>query len=440
MSACASDSDPNADGFDPVASPGLESVIEQGKADGAFGSRDISLNTTVTGETVGEAVALYSIDLQSGDQFTVTVERTSGDLRPAAYLYEDVTTFVRPTNFDVSPTIVTLDFAASANGEHFIAVRAHRGQGGGEFSLTVSCTGGPCQTGSSLTGIARADQCLTRASACFLRRLPSFNGRVGAATAQAVLTECLEEEGPDCGGACDAATDLQNTCNTILDELPRLADEPEACLSELGACLNGCSDANFIGYGEEEFLEAATCWIGHQGSSSSADGSCLDYINGIDVCGGNEYVAGTPEACNALCASTDGAWDEGPWDFCTDECDNLQDEVDAFITTLANDAGEFPDPDSDPAFAYVRYDEIDEAVRRAAEFYEQDFNEEENRTGGRASGQIDGDHLSITRDGRIIGYMVDFQIFIDDPLFDGAGERLYYNVEGDLVTSVSWDG
>ena len=227
LSACASDSDPNGDGFDPTASPGLESVIAEGKADGAFGSREISLNTTVTGETVGEAVVLYSIDLQGGDQFTVNVDRTSGDLRPAAYLYEDVTTFVRPTSFDVAASSVELNFAAATTGEHFIAVRAYRGQGGGEFSLTVTCTGGPCQTGSSLTGVARADQCITRASACFLRRIPSFNGRVGAATAQTVLTECLEEEGPDCGGACDAATDLQNTCSAILDELPRLADEPE---------------------------------------------------------------------------------------------------------------------------------------------------------------------------------------------------------------------
>lgn len=319
--ACAADVEvPN---FDPEVSPELESELAQSKADGAFGSRDISLGDTVSSSTGGEGLVLYSLALEAGDQIRLNITRDSGDLRPSAYLYEGIDTYVRPTSYDVSSDGVELFFTITTTGEHFIAVKAYRGEGNGDFTLATACSGGICDGASRFMGIARADQCLTRAADCALVDLDSYNGRVGAATAQRILDECLADEGSDCVDACNASPELEHTCGIILESLPTFADTNRGCLVEVTLCLDYCSEANPYGYTDDpEYLQTPTCWDGHQGDSSSATGHCMDYAFGLNDCGGDEYDGDTRLGCLALCEATDGAWDEGPWDSCTDECDN----------------------------------------------------------------------------------------------------------------------
>lgn len=317
--ACAADVETPS--FDPEVSPGIESELAESKADGAFGSREISLGDTVSSSTGGEGLVLYSLQLEAGDQIRLEVTRDSGDLRPSAYLYAGINTYVRPTSYDVSSGSVELFYTIENDGEHFIAVKAHRGTGNGEFTLATSCSGGICDGASRFVGVQRADQCLTRAADCALVDLDSYNGRVGAATAQRILNECLAAEGDDCVDSCDAAPELQYTCGVILDLLPVFADTSRECLVEATICLDTCSEVNPYGYTDDtEYLQTPTCWDGHQGGSSSATGDCMEYAFGHEDCGGDSYAAESEDACLELCAATDGAWDEGPWDSCTDEC------------------------------------------------------------------------------------------------------------------------
>ncbi|MFK7989249.1 MAG: PPC domain-containing protein [Sandaracinaceae bacterium] len=317
LGACAAE-DPVD--FDPTAEPEVGSAVSQAKADGAFGAQDINLGDSFDGETAGNAVALYAFFASSGDQIQIQVTRASGDLRPSAYLYEGVETSVRPTDYDASSSQVELNYTLSATGTYYIAVKAYRGEGAGEFEAVLSCTGGPCAGGSSLTGLARADQCLTRAADCALRELPSYDGRVGATTAENLLNSCLAEAGSDCVDACDAHEHLRQACDVIVGELPTLADTNRGCLVGLSYCLDICNEVSPFGYGDEDYLITPTCWAGHQGDVSSATGHCLEYAADLTDCGGSEYEGDTLIGCEALCAATDGAWDEGPWDGCLDEC------------------------------------------------------------------------------------------------------------------------
>ncbi|MFT5354628.1 MAG: hypothetical protein ACI9KE_001835 [Polyangiales bacterium] len=264
--ACAADVETPS--FDPEVSPGIESELAESKADGAFGSREISLGDTVSSSTGGEGLVLYSLQLEAGDQIRLEVTRDSGDLRPSAYLYAGINTYVRPTSYDVSSGSVELFYTIENDGEHFIAVKAHRGTGNGEFTLATSCSGGICDGASRFVGVQRADQCLTRAADCALVDLDSYNGRVGAATAQRILNECLAAEGDDCVDSCDAAPELQYTCGVILDLLPVFADTSRECLVEATICLDTCSEVNPYGYTDDtEYLQTPTCWDGHQGGS-----------------------------------------------------------------------------------------------------------------------------------------------------------------------------
>ncbi len=318
LGACASETPE----FEPtVDDPAVDTAVAAAKADGAFGARDISVGDTVTGETSGDGLVLFTFDAEALDQIQIEVTRTSGDLRPAAYLFEGVENQLYPDDFDASSDNVRLNYSLDVTGEYYIVVRAYRGEGAGEFSATVSCVGGPCAGGSRLTGLARADQCLMRASDCALREVPSYGGRVGEVTAARILDECLAEEGSDCTDACDAHPQLDRACDVIKFELTFLADQSRGCLVGASYCLDACNEASFYGYGEEDYFTSATCWDGHQGDSSSAEGNCVDYYAGLVDCGGSDYEGDTYDGCVALCEATDGAWDEGPWDSCIDYCD-----------------------------------------------------------------------------------------------------------------------
>ncbi|MEM7606644.1 MAG: hypothetical protein AAF411_14905 [Myxococcota bacterium] len=317
--------------------PGLVTAIAAGKADGAFGSRAISLGQTVEGNAGRDALALYSLEVATGDAFTVEVRRTSGDLRPSAYLYDggSPNRFVRPETFETAADRVTLNYTVEAvSGTFFIAVRAYEGEGTGDFEMRTTCTGGPCM-GAVLSDLAQADQCILRATDCALTELPRFNGAVGAGRAGTLLTECLAAEGPACTSACDASEAAREACDLVLGLLPDYADRSRGCAVTLTSCIDTCTEVSPFGLGEDEdAFHARACLAGYGGSDFY--GNCLDYADGHADCGGTEYAAGSTSACEALCGATDGAWDEGPWDGCTSLCETEALNCDIIDDTVAD--------------------------------------------------------------------------------------------------------
>ncbi|MEM9864409.1 MAG: hypothetical protein AAF938_22605 [Myxococcota bacterium] len=320
--ACAAESDGEPD---LSAEPGIGADVADAKED-AFGSRSLAFGETLTGTTAGDGLVLFDIDLAEGDAFRVDVTRESGDLRPSVYLYEDADTFVSPESFDVDARSVSVNFLANNALEHVLVVRAHRGRGAGDFSITATCTGGPCAGDVEpveLT-LARADECLSKANTCTIQAVSAFEGELTIEDFQGLHAACLAEQGAECVDACDFNENLTLACLSMQNELGNIhRDGFTGCYAELEYCLDVCSDFNPWTYGEPEFTEMATCWIGYQGDSSSATGSCLGYIGGVEACGGGEYAGDTVDGCLALCGETEGAWTEGPWDGCEEMCDDI---------------------------------------------------------------------------------------------------------------------
>lgn len=437
MAGCSS----STGSFDPGAEPaGLGEQVTRGKADGAFGSTEISIGDTVTGETAGDGIVLYALELETNDQLEVRITRTSGDLEPAAYFYRGTETFVRPDHFDVSPSNVVLDFTIATGGQHHIVVKAHHGAGAGGFELEVTCTGGPCDGGSMLTGVRRQSECIQDAARCAVAALPAYDGRVGAVTAQRVFDGCLADQGSDCEHACDGSEDLDSiiVCETIVDRLPALADQPVACHDTLNACLDGCEEiGGFYGFEHISESAAANCWDGY-------NGNCLEYIDAHASCGG-DLDEGSVGECYAYCSATEGAWDEGPWDGCTDHCRDLQSAIDGFIEDVADSVGEFFDETDHEALTAISTTDVPENVMRSVQRFIDDYDEAVARDPER---EARGDHaeladvapMSIRKDDELVGYQLSVDYYIDAPLFDGAGERLFLNLEGDIVAQTGWTG
>ena len=434
---CAAETAPSIELADD---PMLSTAVGSAKADGAFGSRDIVMGQRVTGTTSGDGIVLYAIELEANDAFTVEVERVDGDLRPSAYLYQGTDTWIAPVDYEAGAESVSLNFQARAAGTHHIIVRAYRGEGAGGFELATTCTGGPCFTGTTLEGVALADSCIVRASDCIYTELPRYNGRVGLATAQNLLEECLLREGVQCADACSASEGTQAACDTTIALLPELADVSRECLVEWTVCLDQCQEFNPFGYGEEDFLASTHCI----GAADDFYNSCQLYIDGLSECGGSDYSAGTQAACTALCDSTEGAWDEGPFDGCYDSCSDIGHEWDAFIGEVADEAGEYVYVDESPAFRQVDLADVPANIVAEAQRYANELNaqaEDLGRTDRTEITEDEGKILEIVNEAEeVVGYFIGLDFFIDDPIFDGGGVNLYMNLNGDIISDETWSG
>ena len=121
-------------------------------------------------------------------------------------------------------------------------------------------------------------------------------------------------------------------------------------------------------------------------------------------------------------------------------------QVDEYIQEIADEVGEYGTFDDAPvgSWTYVEYDEIPAHIRTVAEARRDAINEESqlyNPNDDYDMAEIDGDHVTLfDDDGDTIGYVVSIYYYIDDPLFDGGGTRLYYNLDGRLVVEVDWWG
>ncbi len=427
MTGCAA-----GDVYDP--SPDLEpGAIAAAKADGAFGSTEISLGERVTGNAAGTAIALFALELEAGDEMRVTVTRASGDLAPSAYLYRGTEHYVAPDDYDTADGRVTLNYGPSADGTHHIVVKAYEGVGAGEFELVTECTGGPC-AGISADPVQRQSDCIEAAAQCSIAALPRYDGRVGDVTARRVFNDCLDAQADEsCRTACDE--EGAPVCGEVVAALPDLADQTMLCRDLLSSCLDDCAGmGGFYTPGSIGEAAASACWTGYFGN-------CAEFIGGHQACGGTEYDVGSVGECRARCAAVEGAWDEGPWDGCMEECDEIARQHDDFIREVADEAGEYVGVDSHEAFAAVRWDDVPSDVKWTVERRIRDFNELAESEGRTDTAALSDENiLTISRDGEVVGYMIGVDYWIDHTLFDGGGINLYLNLEGEVVSDEEWWG
>lgn len=309
-----------SDDFDP--NTGATAVLDDlnaQKDNGLFDATELTLPVMESGNAGGTSFELYQLELSDLDEIRIEVNRVDGDLRPSAYLYYGTDRPVAPVDYTASSTEVTLDYTIEETGTHYLAVRAYKGEGVGTFGLTITCTGGTCAgVPTSRDPYERASDCIVTAKSCALEALPSYNGRVGEGTANTIWDGCIEEAsaalGRSCADACEVDSDAETMCNNFKGELPELADQPGSCIAEYTECLDICgyNAGAFSVYGFED-TEAYRCQEGYFGN-------CNGFRDQHTLCGGSNWQETGVDRCLALCWATEGAWDEGPWDGCTDTC------------------------------------------------------------------------------------------------------------------------
>lgn len=122
------------------------------------------------------------------------------------------------------------------------------------------------------------------------------------------------------------------------------------------------------------------------------------------------------------------------------------DATHAVIAQLADEAGEFPDWAVELADRVdpVAKAELPKAIRDLFDAQLAARIDELNPDGGNTNSAAFGDDfpfLEIVDDGGVvIGYVLGVYDSIDDPLWDGSGVHYYYDVDGELVTTVEWTG
>ena len=107
--------------------------------------------------------------------------------------------------------------------------------------------------------------------------------------------------------------------------------------------------------------------------------------------------------------------------------------------------GEFFDETDHEALTAISRDDVPANVMSGVQWFIERYNDEVSRDPER---EARGDHaeladvapMTIHKDDELVGYEVSVDYYIDHPLFDGAGEHLFLNLEGDIVTQTGWTG
>jgi hypothetical protein len=314
-SACAaSDLEPYDDAW------GSDDVVS-GKADGVLDNAlPLVLGTAATGALDESALGLYQIDLQAGDQIKIVEKVTSGDLAPHFTLYFGASNHVSSATFSRTTKSVTKAYDLTATGRYYLVVRPYRNEGSGRYTVTASCTAGPCD-GTPVDvplSIEERGTCVAAARECSFAALPAYNGAVAAGRARTIFQRCVADgnvDGKACTNACVGDAEAAELCEGVIDTLPFYADHSAACFAEVQDCLEECAAAGDSGepssVGETTI---AMCWM--NGLNSTCDAYAREHAK----CGGS-YVDDSNEECHALCESTFGVWNDDLDTRCVESCD-----------------------------------------------------------------------------------------------------------------------
>jgi hypothetical protein len=298
--------------------PAVGNQVENATEKGLLGlAPPIAFGTKVTGAIKGKQLDAWGIDLKGGDKITVVEKVTSGNLKPDAQLFLSGYSKLSSAQHSVSGTTLTKSYVIETTGRYYFAVRAYQGQGEGDYSLEVTCTGGPCN-GEPVVDTLDDDQagdCVARARACAFDGLGAYDGNVGPVRARQLFEGCLatltiESEGLSCKTACDEP-ERKGICDGLIGLLPFYADQSAACIAELDECLEVCSED--AGGGLVNGAE-------HICLLEGLNGTCDSFARGHADCGGS-YTDDSNEECHAFCESTFGAWNDDLDTICTEQCD-----------------------------------------------------------------------------------------------------------------------
>ncbi len=318
--------------YDPAA--GAAEIFSAGKADGLIDlAQELTLEQVVSGKTGGEQLDIYRLDLRAGDTFKALLKVESGDLNPHILLFRGTNIHIHSQNWDLTGQLLVKDYKVEFGGRHLVVVKAFHGQGEGRYTLSTTCTAGPCNgdiiedpIDDEGLDINQKSDCISMARKCSLERVSRYNGKVGDVRAQDLWDECLGEAVLD-NGATECATacigeDEESLCNDIRDSLKFYADVTDECRTLVTDCMESCYDAGGDGWADEFWSTAeSVCW------QNGFNGTCDGYARGHETCGGTDYKEDDHAQCYAFCETTSGAWMDDLDVICDEECDFMCEDV-----------------------------------------------------------------------------------------------------------------
>lgn len=339
---CAADEapyDPDFDANEPTAG---------GKADGIFDIIPaIAFGDTVTGTLEGDDVEFYRIRLRRTDDISISMSAEGGAFNPHVSVYYGSSTYVSSDSFDLDGDTVNKVYRLDSEGVYLIAARVYRNNGGGDYSLTLTCNDGPCAGNFpepvSLLDVDAVATCIEAAHECAFAALPAYEGRVGAARSNQIFQECLNEGSTDEGESCSEVCEWENPdeerdtarslCDTIIEDLPFYADQSAECHAEVFSCMSDCTTDPSAGDWDTElwYSGIGNCWEG------VLNGDCDSYARDSEACGGN-ILAGSAGECEDFCESTIGAWTDDISDICGRDSD-CDDYCDVDIAAAGEECG-----------------------------------------------------------------------------------------------------
>jgi hypothetical protein len=280
----------------------------------------IAFGKTVKGTIRDGQIDVWAIDLKGGDKLKLVEKVVKGDLAPDAALFLGASQKIKSASHQAAPKTLTKTYAVKSTGRYYVVVSAYKGKGAGDYSLKVTCTGGPCNGEPVVVELddVQANDCLGRARPCALAAATA-DGSVTVTEARAMLKSCLgkttlEDEGLSCKTACDRP-EHNEVCEGFVKLLPFYASKPAACLAELNDCVEACQEGD--GPTDAATLFDMPEYVCLQGGFN---GNCDSYARGHEDCGGNEYADDTSAECHAFCESTFGAWNDDLDTICVENC------------------------------------------------------------------------------------------------------------------------
>ncbi len=334
---------------------GAGDFIAPGAADGIIDDApDLTFGTPVTGSIGTGQMSVYALDLQAGDGFMLQMEVTSGDLEPHVSLYWGTNTYIHSRRWNREGNLLQKWYEAENTGTYFVAARAYRDIGTGDYRLTAICEAGPCNGDipeppdpDPLTA-GQAAECIDSARRCAYTDLSE---PLTQEAAQEKFDNCIAaatvEDADSCSTACeftgrwDDESDAAEICRRLVDGMVFYSAASNECRGTLGNCLGEClgSDMADEYYDDEEFYYTpiGICWY------FGFNGNCDSYARSHETCGGERPDDSAAE-CFAFCESTVGAFIDDLDCLCDDECDYLcNDMEDRCMTQCEDDSRCFGD-------------------------------------------------------------------------------------------------
>jgi hypothetical protein len=257
----------------------------------------------------------WSIDLKVGDKITVVETIRAGTLTPDFGLFQGGFTYVASASHEALPRKLTKHYVIPSTGRYYFGVAPYQGRGTGDYSIKVTCTGGPCNGEPAIVELDQWQKnvCTKKARECAIVKARPTNpsSSVTLTQAKAAWKTCLEgaslPTGESCKTACDEG-EAKATCEAITKLVPFYAKKPTGCTAVLNDCMDQCEDA-----GDHSEVSEDQCLV--NGFNNTCDG----YAKQLTACGG-PHAADSKAACHRLCEANFGAWNDDLDTICTETC------------------------------------------------------------------------------------------------------------------------